>query len=107
MTTLRYYFSSRSYKIRILIGSLFGAIVADGIITQFIIQKGLGKEGNPFLKYWVVEDKFLYIKILLGLLLALYLWNINRRHPKLSIYLSSIFLLGYTFILIWNLHFIL
>ena len=107
MATFKYYFSSINYEIRILIGSLFGVIVADGVITQFIIQKGLGKEGNPFLTYWVLQHKFLSIKILLGLLLALYLWNINRRHPKLSIYLSSMFLLGYILIIIWNLLFLL
>ena len=103
MASLRYYFSDRSYKIRILIGSLFAAVVADGIITKFLIENGFAREGNPFLTYWVVDDKFLLIKILGGLLVALYLWNINRRHPRVSICVSSLFLTGYVFIIIWNL----
>ena len=103
MASIRYYFSARSYKIRILIGSLFAAVVADGIITKFLIENGFAREGNPFLTYWVVDDKFLLFKILGGLLVALYLWNINRRHPRVSICFSSLFLTGYVFIIIWNL----
>ena len=103
MTYIKHYFSVRSYKIRILIGSLFAAVVADGIITKFLIDKGFAREGNPFLADWVVDDKFLYFKIFGGLLVGLYLWNINRRHPRLSIWLTSIFLTGYLFIIIWNL----
>jgi len=107
MTSLRYYFSASNYKIRILIGSLFAAVVADGIITKYLIENGFAREGNPLLTYWVVDDKFLLIKVLGGLLVALILWNINRRHPRLSIYLSSLFLAGYVFIIIWNLLFLL
>ena len=100
--TQRHYFAG-SYRIRILLGSLFAAIVADGVITRFLVHNGFAYEGNPFLEYWVVEDKFLSIKILGGLLAALYLWSIYRRRPKLSIFFSSMFLTGYTFIVIWNL----
>ncbi len=103
METLRYYISISSYQIRILLGSLFAAIVADGIITRFLVHNGFAKEGNPFLIYWVIEDKLLSIKILGGLLAALYLWSVYRRHPKLSICFSSIFLTGYIFIICWNL----
>lgn len=103
MAFIKYYFSISNYKIRIIIGSLFAAVVADGIITKFLIDGSFAEEGNPFLKYWVVDDKFLLIKILGGLLGALYLWNINRRHPQVSIWLSSLLLAGYVFIIIWNL----
>ncbi|MFC1969549.1 DUF5658 family protein [Chloroflexota bacterium] len=67
------------------------------------MQNGFAHEGNPFLRYWMLEDKFLSLKILRGLLAILYLWNIYRRHPKLSIYFSSLFLMAYTFIVFWNL----
>ena len=107
MAFFKYYFSIRNYQIRIIIGSLFAAVVADGIITKFLIDGNFAKEGNPFLTYWVADDRFLLIKILGGLLVALYLWNINRRHPRLSVWLTSIFLTGYLFIIIWNLFFLL
>lgn len=99
---LKDYFSG-SYPVRIILGSLFAAVVADGIITKFIVHNGFASEGNPFLKYWVLEDKFLSVKILGGLLAVFYLWSIYRRHPKLSMCFSSILLAGFTFIVCWNL----
>ena len=106
MEKLKCYFAG-SYRIRILLGSLFAAVVADGVITNFLVHNGFAYEGNPFLEYWVVENKFLSLKILGGLLAALYLWSIYRHHPKLSICFSSTFLIGYTFIVFWNLHILL
>jgi len=93
-----------TYQIRILIGALFATIVADGIITMYLFHSGLAREGNPLMVYWVVEDKLLSVKILGGLLAAMYLWNIFRRHPNLSISLTSILLTGYILIVSWNLH---
>ena len=102
METLKIYFAG-SYRIRILVGSLFAAIVADGVITKFLVLNGFAIEGNPFLSFWVGKDVFLTIKLLGGLLAVFYLWSIYKRHPKLSISCSSIFLTAYTFIIFWNL----
>jgi len=96
-------FPSGTYQIRILLGALFAAVVADGIITMYLFHNGLAQEGNPFMVHWVVEDKLLSIKILGGLLAAIYLWNVFRRHPKVSIISTSILLTGYLFIIGWNL----
>jgi len=92
-----------TYPIRIILGALISAIVADGVITRFLLYNGFAKEGNPFLQLWVCEDKFLVIKLLGGLLAALYLWSIYRRNSKLSIACSSLFLIAYTSIIFWNL----
>jgi hypothetical protein len=97
------YISKSNYTIRILIGSLFAAIVADGVITRFLVHNGLAKEGNPFLEYWVVEDKLLSIKVFGGILAAIALWSIYLKRPRLSIVFTSIFLAGYVFIITWNL----
>jgi hypothetical protein len=102
MDTLKSYVAYRTYQIRILIGSLFAAIIADGIITNHLVHGNFAREGNPFLDYWVIEGKLLSIKILGGLLVALYLWNIYRRHPKLAIVFSSLFLFSYILIICWN-----
>ncbi len=102
MDKLKYYFAG-SYKIRILLGSLFAVVVAGGVITRFLVHNGIACEGNLILEYWVMEDKFLSIKILGGLLAALYLWSIYRRYPRVSIGFTSLFVIGYTFIVIWNL----
>jgi hypothetical protein len=92
-----------TYSIRILLGALVATIVADGIITQYLIAMGFAHEGNPFLHFWIQEDTFLIVKLLGGLLAAIYLWNIYRRHSKLAIVCSSMFLTLYTFIIFWNL----
>ncbi len=92
-----------TYSIRILLGALVATIVADGVITQYLISTGFAHEGNPFLHFWVEEDTFLIVKLLGGLLAAIYLWNIYRRHSKLAIVCSSLFLTLYTFVIFWNL----
>lgn len=92
-----------SYQVRILLGALVAAIVADGVITKFLVLGGFAVEGNPFLCLLVEEDAFLTIKFLGGLLAAIYLWSIYRKHPKLSICCISVFLAAYTFIILWNL----
>jgi hypothetical protein len=100
---IRNNFASGSYKIRILIGSLFAAIVADGVITRFLVHDGLAREGNPFMESWVAEDKLLFIKICGGILVGICLWSIYRRKPRLSIIFTSILLAGYISIVCWNL----
>ena len=92
-----------TYRIRILLGALFAAVVADGIITEFLVSNGFATEGNPLLQFWVGKDEFLIIKLLGGLLAALYLWSIYQRHPKLSIWFSALCLAAYTSIILWNL----
>ncbi len=102
MNKLKEYFAG-SYTIRIILGALFGAIVADGFVTNFLIHNGLAKEANPFMQYWILEGKLLPLKIFGGLLAVVYLWVIYRRHHKLSICVSSMCLAAYTFIVFWNL----
>lgn len=99
---MSYYFRG-SYRIRILLGTLVAVMAADGIITKHLVSNGFASEGNPFLHFWVGEDTFLALKLLGGLLAALYLWNIYKRYPRLAIACSSLFLAGYTFIIFWNL----
>jgi hypothetical protein len=102
MNIFRTFITNSNYQIRILLGALFAAIVADGVITRHLVHKGLAREGNPFLQYWVVEDKLLSIKILGGFLAVFALWNIFRRKPIVSYIISSVFLLCYILIICWN-----
>ncbi|MFH0914265.1 MAG: DUF5658 family protein [Chloroflexota bacterium] len=91
------------YQIRIILGALFAAVVADGVITEFLVLNGLAREGNPLLQVWVGRDAFLLLKVLGGLLAALCLWSIYKRHPRLAVGFSSLLLSAYTFIIVWNL----
>ncbi len=92
-----------NYRLRILLGALFAAIAADGVITIFLLQNGLAYEANPFLTYWVERDAFLALKLTGGLLVSLYLALLYTRHPRLSMGVSTSALTMYTAIVYWNL----
>ena len=50
-------------QIKYLLGALFALVVADGILTNFLITEGLGREWNPFLQSLAGKESFLFIKI--------------------------------------------
>jgi hypothetical protein len=88
---------------RYILYTLFGVIVADGLITQFLVTGGHGSEGNPFLTAWVGHGWFLAIKVSGAFLATLLLWiNYNAR-PRLIYIVAVVFLVFYTAILLWNL----
>ena len=77
-------------------------VVADGVITQYLIMNNLGIEGNPFLAAWVTRDKFLYIKILGALFSVFILWDIYKHWSRLAVSASIVFVIVYTCIVYWN-----
>jgi len=89
-------------KIEYLLGSLLALVVADGVISQFLIEEGLGPEGNPLLKTIATDSDFLIIKMCGAVLSVIILWNMAKRNPRLVSISSTIFVLVYTGILFWN-----
>jgi hypothetical protein len=83
--------------------TLFGLIVADGLVTQFLVTNGHASEVNPFLQAWVVHDLFLAIKISGAFLVTLLLWVKYNARPKLIYKSTAVFLTFYTSIVFWNL----
>ena len=75
--------STRLRRIEYLLGTLLSLVVADGLITQFLIKNGIGHEGNPFLRVLATENKFLIIKMCAAIICVIILWNISRRLPSL------------------------
>lgn len=92
-----------TYQIRCILGTIFALVVADGLLTNFLVSEGLGREWNPFLQILVGEQNFLFIKIAGVFLSVLILWDIYRRLPKVAFVLSSAITVIYTIILYWNL----
>ena len=94
-------------KIKLLIGIITVLVIADGVVTRFLITRELGIELNPFLKNLVMDESFLWVKIIGGLLVALILWDISRRATakgrlkRLTITLYVLFGL-YLLIVLWN-----
>jgi len=92
----------RLRRVEYLLGTLLSLVVADGLISQFLIKSGIGQEGNPFLKVLVAEGNFLIIKMCGAIICVLILWNIAKRLPRLVFIVSSCLVALYTAILFWN-----
>jgi hypothetical protein len=92
-----------SRTVRYTLYVLFGIIVADGLLTQFLVTGGYGLESNPLLASWVGEESFLAIKISAAFLATLMLWIKYNTRPRL-VYTITVVALGfYTIIVYWNL----
>lgn len=97
------HFSVKSHKMRLTLYTLFGLIVADGLLTNFLVINGHGLEANPFLQAWVGRDSFLALKVSGAFLATLLLWIKYTRKPKLIYRITVVFLAFYTGVVFWNL----
>ena len=86
----------------LLLVSLVGLVVADGIITRFIIKNRLGVEANPVLQEWVQSDTLLIIKLAGSGLAALILWRLYLKSHRIAWILTSFFAVLYSGLVIWN-----
>ena len=48
-----------THGVRNLLGTLFALVVADGLISDFLISQGLGRELNPVLSAFMEQGTFL------------------------------------------------
>jgi hypothetical protein len=92
-----------SRTVRYTLCVLFGIIVADGLISQFLVTGGYGSEGNPLLMSWVGGESFLGIKISGAFLATLLLWIRYNARPRLVSTVAVVALAFYTTIVYWNL----
>jgi hypothetical protein len=92
-----------SRTVRYTLCVLFGIIVADGLISQFLVTGGYGSEGNPFLMSLVGGESFLAIKIAAAFLVTLLLWIKYNANPRLVYTVAVVALIFYTAVVYWNL----
>ncbi len=76
--------------------------IADAVLTNQIVNLGLGRESNPFLMNIVGQPTFVILKASSVLLAGIILWNIYQRHPKLALVSTSCFVAFYGLIVLWN-----
>ena len=86
-----------------LLGLLIGLEISDGVVTQFLVEGGLAREGNPFLRSIVGEANFMVLKVVGAILCVLILWDIYKRFPKVALISTSCFVMAYGAIVLWNL----
>ena len=85
-----------------LLGLLVVFVVADGLLTNSLIEMGIAHEGNPFLQPIVGDVGFLVLKAVGALLCAVILWDIYKRLPKVALISTSFFVIFYGVIVLWN-----
>ncbi|MFH0914190.1 MAG: DUF5658 family protein [Chloroflexota bacterium] len=86
-----------------MLGLLITFEITDGVLTHFLVKRGLAREGNPFLVPIVGETNFLVLKVVGVLLAALILWDVYRHFPRLGLVSTGAFVLLYAGIVLWNL----
>ena len=85
-----------------LLGLLILFVVLDGVLTNFLVDGGLAREGNPFLQPLVGDIGFIILKVVGALLCAFILWDIYRRFPRVAKIATWCFVAAYGVIVIWN-----
>ncbi len=101
--TIPSHFNLTNRKMRWMLYVLFGLIVADGLLTEFLVTNGYGLEGNPFLQAWVGQELFLAIKVSGSFLATLFLWIKYNKKPRPTYIITVVSLVFYTSIVFWNL----
>ena len=89
-------------QMRYILYLLLALVVADGILSNFLILQNMGFELNPFLKDLVGGGYLLPLKVCGALLAMVMLWGIYKRAPKTAAICSLSFVVFYTAILYWN-----
>jgi hypothetical protein len=87
----------------LLWGSLFTLVVADGVITEFLISRRFAWESNPFLAGLVGDSGFLALKAFGATLAILILWDVSKRHYRIALAITCFFVFIYAVIVFWNL----
>jgi len=77
-------------------------VIADGLITRYLVEEGLVREGNVILQPIVDQSHFLWVKAVGAIACALILWDIYTRWAKLALISTSLLVLGYSAIVAWN-----
>ena len=82
---------------------MFALVVADGLITNFLMANELGREWNPFLQNLAGGEPFLLIKVAGAFVAVLLLWDIYKKRRQVAAIGSLCAVVVYTGIVYWNL----
>lgn len=85
-----------------LLALLVGLVLADGLMTEFLIAGGLGQEGNLFLHGILGSGNLIALKAVGATVSAVILWDVHRRHPGLAFAATLAFIAVYTGIVYWS-----
>ena len=94
---------SKMRQARYLLCLLCSLVVADAIISNFIVRSEVGIEGNPFIQSIVGQTSFVFLKLSAALYSSLILWRVFKQHRRLGLASIILFVMVFTAILWWNL----
>ena len=100
-------YASMTCHFRNLLAALVIFVIADGLLTQILINGGWAREGNPLLVPLVGTGSFIVIKVVGALISAFMLWHIYTQRPKLALRANSCLVVVYAGIVLWNLSILL
>jgi len=92
----------RRHTLKLLWGALFSLVVADGLITEFLITEGFAWESNPFLVDLIGKSGFIILKIIGAGLAVFILRDISIQHPRIALVATCFSTFIYTAIVFWN-----
>ena len=102
MKAVRSYFAGIHRMLHPLAVLVF-LVVADGIVTNVLVNSGVAREGNPFLVSLVGDGSFVALKAVGAFFCALLLWDISRHRPRMAVISTSCLAVAYAGIVSWNL----
>jgi hypothetical protein len=81
---------------------LAGLMLADGLITEYLVNSGIASEGNPFMQGPLAGGYFMPVKIIGTWLSTLILASIHHHNPRIAAAVAWVFIVVYTITIYWN-----
>ena len=91
------------HTIKYLLVLLVILVISDGLVSSFLINHGVAREGNPLLQEVVGKDVFLILKVIGAVVSAVILGDVSRHRPRMAVTASLCFVAVYSVIVLWNL----
>jgi len=101
LQAIKLYFSG-IHRIIYILGALVVLTIADGVITNYLINSGLASEANPLMKNLAGDAGFIALKVVSAMVCAVILWDIYKRWPKAALVAIWCFIAVYAVIVSWN-----
>jgi hypothetical protein len=92
----------KNFRYPLILLLLIALVIVDGVLTEFVIGSGFGREANPFMLTCLFAGNFMWIKVIGAVLSAVILWDIHRRNQRLALVTATIFVTVYALIVAWN-----
>ena len=89
--------------VKYLLGLLVFLVIADGLITNLLVNQNIAREGNPLLGLLAGKNILVIVKIIGAAACAFILWDIYKHWTKLGLISVYSFTAVYTLIVTWNL----